>query len=65
MEKLRSLKATLKGWNKEVFSNLDNQIESLRDIIENLDLLVDHNVLSVEDVNIRSKAIADLWAFVR
>lgn len=63
MGKLRYLKVSLKGWNKKVFSNLDCLFESLRTVVWNLNVLGDQNVLSLEEMYTRFKAIGDLWVF--
>lgn len=60
MRKLRSLKASLKGWNKQVFGNLNFQIEYLSGVIKDLDLLADQSPISDEDMDYGSKVFVDL-----
>lgn len=38
MGKFRSLKIMLKGWNKHAFGDLDSKIESLKEVVANLNL---------------------------
>lgn len=46
-EKLKSLKGTLKVWNKEAFSNLEFKIKMCSDKLQNLDLKVVSNHFSL------------------
>lgn len=45
LEKIKALKLALKVWNKPLFRNLDFHIDSLKEVVDNLDSLVDHRVL--------------------
>lgn len=63
MGKLRYLKVSLKGQNREVLSNLDCLFESLRTVVQNLNVLGDQKVLSLEEMYTRFKTIGDLWVF--
>lgn len=50
----------LKIGNKNVFGNLDSQIDSLREDVSSLDSRVDLGVLFVDEVVARSRALEDL-----
>lgn len=41
MEKFKALKLVLKGWSKQVFGNLEFQIDSLKEAVRKLDVVID------------------------
>lgn len=47
-----------------MFVDMDSQIES-KGCCDNLDLLVDSNPISIEEIETRSKAIVDLLSLLR
>lgn len=49
-EKLKSLKALLKIWNKLVFGNLNSSIRALKEIVNNFDLVAEQRELLDEEV---------------
>jgi hypothetical protein len=52
-EKLKGLKEFLKGWNKEVYGELDTKILMLVENIKLKDLLWEERGLSAADVEVR------------
>lgn len=60
MGNFRSLKLTLKYWNKYVFRDLDSKINTLKNVVSNWDLLADNNSLYAKEVEIIYNAICDL-----
>lgn len=59
-EKLKLLKLDFKEWNKEIFWNLDDQIEQRKRGIEELDCIDDALGLDEEEVVKRNKLTAEL-----
>lgn len=57
MGKFRSLKLTLKDWNKRVFGDLDTMIEIFMDVGSNMDLLARNNSIYTGELYIISKSI--------
>lgn len=49
LRKLRSLKASLKGWNKQVFDDFNFRIESFKVVVGNLDSVADLRDFFVEE----------------
>lgn len=47
---LKVLELVLKTWNKYVFGNLDSQIESLKEVVSNVDYLPNLRIISVEEI---------------
>lgn len=59
-ENLKALKVVLKTWNREVFGKLDSQIISPREEVSKVDSLEVFGTLSREDIDSKSKSLADL-----
>lgn len=65
LEKSRSLKSILKGWNKHVSGDTDHQIDSLSFMVEGFDFVADFIALCIEEMDSRSKVIYDFWTLIR
>lgn len=48
-----------------MFDNLDSHIDSLKEVVSNVDFLVDLMTLFLEEIETRSRAIANLWSLLR
>lgn len=48
-----------------MFDNLDSHIDSLKEVVSNVDFLVDLRTLFLEEIETRSGAIANLWSLLR
>lgn len=48
-----------------MFGDLDSHIETLGDVVGNLDLLVDNNLLFMEEVETKSKVFTNIWSSLR
>lgn len=59
-EKLKCLREDLKRWNRDQFGNLDDQISSLREEIQRLDIKDDNSGLLEEEISRRREATAHL-----
>ncbi|GKV50143.1 hypothetical protein SLEP1_g56855 [Rubroshorea leprosula] len=60
-EKLRRLKQHLKKWNKEVFGNIDSQLEQAMKKVDFVDIKCEDQDLSEEDVLKRKDGFEELW----
>ncbi|GLU22472.1 hypothetical protein SLE2022_385450 [Rubroshorea leprosula] len=60
-EKLRRLKQHLKKWNKEVFGNIDSQLEQAMKKVDFVDRKCEDQDLSEEDVLKRKDGFEELW----
>ena len=65
MGKVISFKDIPKGWNKQVFGNLEYQIETHTYVIKDLDSLVDHRPLYVMKLESRSLALYERWDLLK
>lgn len=59
-EKLKLMKEKLKVWNKEVFGNLDNKIDSLIADLNSFDKAATSRALSVDEIRTKSQISFDL-----
>jgi len=64
-EKLKVLKGDLKRWNKEVFGNMNFQIEILIERVKSFNVLAKERILSLEEVSERNQVIAELWTLLK
>ncbi|CAK8563894.1 unnamed protein product [Lathyrus sativus] len=65
LKKLKALKVVLKYQNKEVFSDIDFLIVSLRDEVNRFNYLADSGVLVRMDIETRYKEFSDLWSLLK
>ncbi|KAL6542552.1 isoform X1 [Orobanche minor] len=54
-EKLKSLKADLRWWSKNIYGNLDNRVKDRKEVLERLDAIVDSRGLGEADIIERNK----------
>jgi hypothetical protein len=64
-EKLKSLKGSLKIWNKEVFGDIDHKIDLQVETIKEIDLKAESGLLSLEEDTVRKQGLANLWRLMR
>lgn len=62
--KLKALNLVLNFCNKQVFGNLDPEIDSMKDVVNNVNSLADIGALCVDEIEIRSKVIVYLWSLL-
>ncbi|GKV13379.1 hypothetical protein SLEP1_g24388 [Rubroshorea leprosula] len=60
-QKLKRLKEFLKGWNKEVFKNMEAQFPSVANRVEQIDLKNELIDLEEEEVDLRKEGFQQLW----
>ncbi|GLT99814.1 hypothetical protein SLE2022_172280 [Rubroshorea leprosula] len=60
-QKLKRLKEFLKGWNKEVFGNMEAQFQSLANGVEQVDLKNELIELEEGEVVLRKEGFQQLW----
>lgn len=60
-EKLRAVKENLKKWNITSFGHIEDQIKSLENKINDIDLLSNSRALNDDELQERRKAQFDLW----
>lgn len=47
-------------WSQQIFDNLDSQITFLRDVVSELEMRVEDEVISMEDIYSRRKSFSDI-----
>lgn len=58
-------KIGFKNWNRRVCGSLDSQIDSLKEVVSNLDSLLDLMTLSDEKIQFIFEEIMDIWSLLR
>ncbi|GKU90755.1 hypothetical protein SLEP1_g4707 [Rubroshorea leprosula] len=64
-QKLRLLKGFLKGWNKDVFGNMEAQYEQAVEKIEQVDMQNEISDLEVAEIVKRQEGFAEMWDVLR
>ncbi|GKV15204.1 hypothetical protein SLEP1_g26006 [Rubroshorea leprosula] len=64
-QKLKLLKGVLKGWNKEVFGNMDAQYEQAVKKIEQVDMQNEVADLEVAEIVKRQEGFSEMWDVLR
>ncbi|GKV26502.1 hypothetical protein SLEP1_g35790 [Rubroshorea leprosula] len=60
-QKLKRLKDFLKGWNKEVFGNMETHFQQVVKSVEQIDLKNEVMDLAEEEVDLRKEGFQQLW----
>ncbi|GKU96369.1 hypothetical protein SLEP1_g9610 [Rubroshorea leprosula] len=64
-QKLRLLKEFIKGWNREVFGNVDAQFEKATNMAEQLDIKNEDFDLEEFELSQRQEGVQDIWDILR
>ncbi|XP_028053768.1 uncharacterized protein LOC114258112 [Camellia sinensis] len=59
--KFKGLKSALKGWNKEVFGNVESKLKATEEEVHALDLVAEARVLSADEVARKRELKGDAW----
>ena len=59
--KLKSLKASLKEWNRREYGNVETRLVKLKEDIDELDKRSERSLLSVEEVATRKHLFVEFW----
>ncbi|GKV34368.1 hypothetical protein SLEP1_g42745 [Rubroshorea leprosula] len=65
LKKLKRLKEFLKGWNKEVFGNMEAQFSNVAETVERLDLKNEVADLEGSEVKQRKEGFQQIWDMLR
>ncbi|GKV48490.1 hypothetical protein SLEP1_g55300 [Rubroshorea leprosula] len=65
LQKLKGLKEFLKGWNKEVFGNMESQFNEVAEKVERIDLKNEVVELEGSEVNQRKEGFQQIWDMLR
>ncbi|GKV50472.1 hypothetical protein SLEP1_g57172 [Rubroshorea leprosula] len=65
LQKLRRLKEFLKGWNKEVFGNMETQFKNVAEKVERIDLKNEVVDLEGSEVKQRKEGFQQIWDMLR
>ncbi|GLT56373.1 hypothetical protein SLA2020_294170 [Shorea laevis] len=65
LQKLKKLKDFLKGWNKEVFGNMEIQFKNAAEKVEMIDLKNEVVELEGSEVNQRKESFQEIWEMLR
>lgn len=65
LEKLKSVKKSLKEWNHNEFGNIDLKIKCLESTIQEFDELSNKRNLDSQELELQKKAQIDLWTWMK
>ncbi|GKU98554.1 hypothetical protein SLEP1_g11546 [Rubroshorea leprosula] len=65
LQKLKRLKEFLKGWNKEVFGNMETQFNNVAEKVERIDLKNEVVELEGSEVKQRKEGFQQIWDMLR
>ncbi|GKV49628.1 hypothetical protein SLEP1_g56369 [Rubroshorea leprosula] len=65
LQKLKMLKKFLKGWNKDVFGDIEAKFQAAADKVARIDMKNEEAVLEVEELAERQEGFHDMWDIMK